>query len=124
MRFIPTRIHGVLDYLYSALLLAAPWLFGFADGGALQWLSMLGGAGTLIMSLLTDYEFSLRRWIYLPSHLAIDVVAGLGLCGAAYLMGDPDGHWLVLAGAGLFSAFAGGFTLAAPSYAPADVLRV
>jgi hypothetical protein len=64
MRFIPTRIHGVLDYLYSALLLAAPWLFGFADGGALQWLSMLGGAGTLIMSLLTDYEFSLRRWIY------------------------------------------------------------
>jgi hypothetical protein len=124
MRFIPTQIHGVLDYLYSALLLAAPWIFGFADGGTLQWLSMLAGAGTLIMSLLTDYEFSLRRWIYLPSHLAIDVVAGLGLAGAAYLVGDVHGHWPILAGAGLFSALAGGFTLAAPSYAPPEVLRV
>ena len=30
MRFIPTRIHGVLDYAVGVLLVAAPWLFGFA----------------------------------------------------------------------------------------------
>ena len=124
MRFIPTRIHGVLDYLYSALLLAAPWLFGFADGGALQWMAMLAGAGTLVVSLLTDYELSLRRWIYLPTHLALDVVAGLLLAWLAYLVGGEHGHWLILAGLGLFSAFAGAFTLAAPSYAPPDHLRV
>ena len=124
MRFIPTRIHGVLDYLYSALLLLAPWLFGFADGGVLHWASMLAGAGTLVVSLLTDYELSLRRWIYLPTHLALDVAAGLFLAWLAYIMADDHGRWMILAGAGLFSAFAGGFTLAAPSDAPPDHLRV
>jgi hypothetical protein len=28
MRFIPTSVHGVLDYLIGALLIIAPWLFG------------------------------------------------------------------------------------------------
>ena len=124
MRFIPTRIHGVLDYLYAVFLLAAPWLFGFADGGVLQWASMLAGAGTLVVSLLTDYELGVRRLIGVPSHLALDVVAGLFLAWVAYIVGDDHGRWLILAGAGLFSAFAGAFTLAAPSYAPASVLRV
>lgn len=30
MRFIPTKIHGVLDYIAGLALIAAPWLFGFA----------------------------------------------------------------------------------------------
>jgi hypothetical protein len=34
MRMIPTRVHGVLDYLVGALLVAAPWLFDFNRGGA------------------------------------------------------------------------------------------
>jgi hypothetical protein len=34
MRFIPTRIHGMMDYAMGLLLIAAPWLFGFARGGA------------------------------------------------------------------------------------------
>ncbi len=34
MRFIPTRIHGMMDYLMGVLLIVAPCLFGFADGGA------------------------------------------------------------------------------------------
>ena len=25
------RLHGLLDYLWSVLLIASPWLFGFAD---------------------------------------------------------------------------------------------
>ena len=34
MRFIPTQIHGGLDYLIGVILIIAPWLFGFADGSA------------------------------------------------------------------------------------------
>ena len=33
MRFIPTKVHGVLDYLVGAALIVAPWLFGFAGMG-------------------------------------------------------------------------------------------
>ena len=36
MRFIPTRLHGMADYATGLLLLAAPYLFGFADGDAAQ----------------------------------------------------------------------------------------
>jgi hypothetical protein len=28
MRFIPTRIHGFLDYAVGVLLIVVPWLFG------------------------------------------------------------------------------------------------
>lgn len=34
MRFIPTRTHGLLDYVVGLLLIAAPWVFNFAQGGA------------------------------------------------------------------------------------------
>jgi hypothetical protein len=43
MRFIPTRTHGVIDYLTGLLLLVAPYIFGFADGGAAQWVPMILG---------------------------------------------------------------------------------
>ena len=29
MRFLPTRIHGMMDYLMGALLIALPFLFRF-----------------------------------------------------------------------------------------------
>ena len=42
MRIISTRIHGIIDYLTGLLLIVAPWLFGFANGGAAQWVPVLG----------------------------------------------------------------------------------
>lgn len=33
MRFVPTRIHGIVGWLLGALLIALPWLLGFARGG-------------------------------------------------------------------------------------------
>jgi hypothetical protein len=31
MRFIPTRIHGAIDYLPGLALIIAPFVLGFAD---------------------------------------------------------------------------------------------
>ena len=56
MRFIPTRIHGVLDYLTAALLVAALRLLGFARGGAETWVPMVLGACAALDSLGTAYE--------------------------------------------------------------------
>lgn len=56
MRFIPTRTHGMLDYLMGILLLIAPWVFGFAQGGAETWVPVILGAGVLLYSLFTNYE--------------------------------------------------------------------
>ena len=45
MRFIPTRIHGMMDYAMGLLLIAAPWLFRFNRGGAETWVPVILGIG-------------------------------------------------------------------------------
>ncbi|WP_197094625.1 SPW repeat domain-containing protein [Microvirga massiliensis] len=62
----------------------APYLFGFADGGAAQWVPMAFG------SLRMDYELSLTRLIPLPAHLAIDAAGGLLLLATPWLFGFAD----------------------------------
>ena len=37
MRFISTKTHGALDYLTAIVLILAPWIFNFDNGGAAQW---------------------------------------------------------------------------------------
>lgn len=56
MRFISTRVHGMMDYLMAILLMVAPWIFGFSDGGAAMWMPIILGAGVALYSLMTDYE--------------------------------------------------------------------
>jgi hypothetical protein len=90
MRFIPTRIHGVIDYLTGLLLIVAPFVFGFADGGAAQWVPIILGAAILLMSIMTDYELSLAKMIPMPLHLGVDALGGLLLAASPWLFGFAD----------------------------------
>ena len=90
MRFIPTRIHGLIDYLTGILLIAAPLLFRFADNTAAQWVPMLLGAAILVMALMTDFELSLANLIPMPLHLGIDAAGGLLLLASPWLFGFAD----------------------------------
>lgn len=90
MRFIPTKIHGCLDYLTGALLIAAPWLFGFADGGAAQWVPVLLGIGVFIYSPLTDYEWGVASIIPMPAHLGLDILNGIVLAASPWIFGFAD----------------------------------
>jgi hypothetical protein len=95
MRLIPTRIHGMLDYLMGALLLVSPWLFGFADeSGVARWLPFVLGAGVIVYSLLTRYELTLVPVIPMPIHLGLDAVGGLLLAASPWLFGFADRVWL------------------------------
>ena len=90
---IPTRVHGIIDYLTGVILIAAPFIFGFADGTAAQWLPMLLGGMTIAMSLLTRYELSIVKVIPLPVHLVVDVATGLLLAASPWLFGFADRIW-------------------------------
>ena len=90
---IDTRTHGILDYATGALLLAAPYLFGFATGGIEQWLPQLLGATTIAMSLFTDYELSISRAIPLRVHLGMDMVSGALLAVSPWLFGFAGLIW-------------------------------
>ena len=48
MRFIPTRIHGALDYALGIVLAALPYVAGFADRGIAEWASVILGCGLII----------------------------------------------------------------------------
>ena len=69
LRLIPTKAHGVLDYLMSMVLIAAPWLFGFARGGAETWVPVALGLGAAGYSLCARYECGLLPLIPMPAHL-------------------------------------------------------
>ncbi len=56
LRFIPTRTHGMLDYAVGALLTAVPYLLGFANGAAAQWVPQVLGLVAIGGALMTDYE--------------------------------------------------------------------
>jgi hypothetical protein len=94
LRFISTRAHGVIDYLMGGLLIVAPYLLGFADGTAAQWIPQIVGAALIGASLLTDYELGIVRMIPMPVHLGLDVAAGLLLAASPWLFGFADRVWL------------------------------
>ena len=82
---LSTRTHGYLDYLVGALLIGAPWLLGFARGGAETWVPVAVGATTIAYSLLTDYELGVVRRIQMPVHLWLDGLAGVLLAASPWL---------------------------------------
>lgn len=114
MRFIPTRVHGALDYATGLLLVAAPWLLGFANGGAAQWVPVLLGAGTVAASLLTDYEWGVARVIPMPVHLMFDFGTGLLLAASPWLFGFAGLVFLPHLVVGLFEIVASLVTVTRP----------
>lgn len=89
---IPTRIHAVLDYLVGALLILLPlaWL---DDYPVAAYVPMILGAGTIVYSLITRYEYSAAKLIPMPVHLGIDAVAGIFLAISPWLFGFADDIW-------------------------------
>lgn len=114
MRFIPTRVHGVLDYLWGAALASSPWWLGHARGGAETWIPVSFGAGAALYSLLTDYELGIARVFSMRTHLAIDIAGGLLLAATPWLFGLAGEARALHLGFGLFSVAAGLLTRTDP----------
>lgn len=94
MRIIPTKVHGVLDYLYGLVALAAPWLFGFARGGAETWVFIAVGVVAFVYSIATNYELGVIPLLSMGKHLVLDAVMGVFLVVSPWLFGFADYVWL------------------------------
>lgn len=90
MKFITRKTHAVLDYLMGVLLIASPWLFGFADVEAAKWSAIAVGAVMLLTSLMTDYEGGVMKSVSMGTHLTLDLIAGLFLAASPWLLGFND----------------------------------
>lgn len=114
MRFLPTRVHGLVDYLWGALVFATPWALGLT-GTTAGVLLMVFGVAAWAYSFATDYEWGVVPMLSVPAHLAIDGAGGLFLMAAPWLFGfAEEARWPYLAFGG-FSVLASLVTRTAPA---------
>jgi hypothetical protein len=97
LRVIPTGVHGVIDYVASGALYAAPALLGLNDVPASSRTLRLASGGAVASSLLTDYELGVVKVVPMPVHLTLDVVSGALLASSPWLFGfakEGSRYWL------------------------------
>ena len=116
---IPTRIHGMIDYATGILLLAAPYLFGFADGSAAQWVPMVLGIATIGASLTTRYELGVYGLIPMPMHLMLDGGSAIFLIASPWLFGFAERIYWPHVMVGLFELVIGVLSRTQPQRGPA-----
>jgi hypothetical protein len=92
MRFLPTMIHGVLDYLVGLLVIVLPFILRLQ--GTQKWTLVTIGLLVILYSALTDYEFGLVRYLRIRFHLLLDAVFGLAMLLMPWLLDFPtDARW-------------------------------
>lgn len=90
MRFIPTKVHGLLDYLMGIALVFAPFYFWTTEMVADFFVPFLLGAVMIIYSVWTDYEWGAFRSISMRTHLMLDLGGGVLLAVSPWLFGFAD----------------------------------
>ena len=91
MKFLPTKVHGLLDYVVGAALIAAPAIFRFSDvGGPAVAVPVILGIGLILYSFFTNYEWGIVKVIPMSYHLLVDLVAAMLLTASPFLFGFSD----------------------------------
>jgi hypothetical protein len=88
---LPQAVHGMLEYGLAALLIAAPFLFGFSDVGAATAVSIVSGVVVLFSAAATDgFPTSLVKVVPVTAHVALDYVLAVVFIAAPFLFGFSD----------------------------------
>jgi hypothetical protein len=91
---IPSNVHGYIDYVAAASLVAVPLLLSPKKKGLETYLPMALGAGVLVQSLFTKYELGVKKKIAMPRHLQLDYLQGALLAAAPFLFGFRKKSWV------------------------------
>jgi hypothetical protein len=83
---IPLRVHNVVDYVAAVLLVAAPYIFGFADIDVARNFFLIMGVGLAAYSAITKYRYSLAKIIPIGPHMFLDVVVGFLVMVGPYVL--------------------------------------
>lgn len=107
---IPTKIHGVIDYIVGFLFVFMPFVLGLdtdtVPAMVFQYLGML----TILYSMLTRYEHGLVKVIPMKVHLGLDIASGIFLLASPWIFGFADEIFVPYILFGLFEIVAGSFT--------------
>lgn len=117
MRFIPTRFHGILDYVVGLMFIVAPWLFNFSDVASATWVMVVAGVLVLLQTIFTDFEVGLVRKIPMRSHLMMDFALGVILAISPWLFNFNEQVYMPHLIGGIFAILASLTTHRVPSKA-------
>lgn len=115
---ISTKTHGIMDYLVGVVLIAAPFLFGFATGGAEMWVPIILGISAIVYSLMTDYEYGAANVIPMRTHLWLDTVSGIFLALSPWIFGFAGEVFLPHLIVGIVEILAAAMTEKVPGHSP------
>ncbi|MFL5818832.1 MAG: SPW repeat protein [Conexibacter sp.] len=79
-----------MEPLVAIVLIVAPWLFGFSDVKSATIVSVAVGVAMLVGGLMTRWRFSLVKVIPLKVHFYWDLLLGVILIAAPFVLGDSD----------------------------------
>jgi len=116
MRFIPTRFHGILDYIVGLVLIIAPWIFDFSDNSYATWTIVIAGIITLVQALFTKFEVGMVKRIPMPTHLMLDFGMGVILALSPWMFNFDERVYVPHLIAGVFFIVASLTTHRVPSY--------
>ncbi len=88
---IPRAVHGILDYGYAALLIAAPFILGFTDEGGATAVSIIAGIVVLFAAATTKcFPTSVIKSLPVTGHLTLDFALVAALIASPFLFGFSD----------------------------------
>lgn len=86
---VPLSLHVLIEYGIAILMMVAPFLLSF-DATAAKLVSVLVGAGVLVLALMTDAPTGVARSLPVPSHVVLDYVLSLFLIVTPFVFGFSD----------------------------------
>jgi VIT1/CCC1 family predicted Fe2+/Mn2+ transporter len=117
-------VHGVLDYLLAALLIAAPFLLSFDDDAAIA-VSIVAGIAVLVLGAFTSWTTGIVKSVPPVAHAMLDYALAAVLIAAPFIFGFTDdsgatAFFVVVGVAGILLAIATRFV---PDTAPRRTRR-
>jgi hypothetical protein len=103
MRFIPTTVHGLADYVVGFIVMGLPFLFSWTGASRVTFVTL--GILVICYSLLTDYELGLIRVLRIRFHLLLDALFGLAMLAAPTLLDLPHDSRIPVYVIGVLSLF-------------------
>lgn len=101
MRFIPTALHGVVDYAVGMLLTALPLYLGWLGMPRVALVSL--GIFVIVYSAFTDYELGVIRFLRVRFHLLLDALVGAALLAIAATADLPQPYSALLVAIGVIA---------------------
>ncbi len=86
---IPAFVHGLLEYAAGALLVAAPFLFGF-DSDTATAVAIVAGVLILVVTASSALSTGLIKSIPVQAHVILDYLLAALLIASPFLFGFSD----------------------------------